>query len=147
MATGLRKNSAEFAWSDITISYMGLVIERIVAIEYDIEEDKKYIYGRGKKVKGVQPGNEKPTWNMTIGQSVLESMVRQAQSVNPLAKVTDLTFDIQVTYMDILGGDLVVDRIIGAEITKAPKGMKQGDSDMEVKCDGMCMDILYNVKG
>lgn len=142
----MRKNSAEFAWCDITVVYMGMPIERLLSIEYDVEEDKKYIYGRGKKVKGIQPGNEKPSVSLTIGQSVLEAMTRKAQETNRFAMAKDLVFDIQVQYMELMGGDLVIDRIIGFEATKAPKGMKQGDSDMEVKMDGLAMDVIPNVK-
>ncbi len=136
-------NSTEFAWKDIVVTAMGRPFERIMEIEYDVEEDKKYIYGRGSKVKGIQPGRKKPGGNITIGQSELEAMLRRAQETNPLATYTDLVFDIQVHYLK--GTDLVKDRIVGAEFTKAPKGMKEGDSDMQIKLPIMAMDVLYNI--
>jgi len=138
-------NSAEFAWCDMSVTAMGRTYERILEITYDVEVDKKQIYGRGKKVKGIQRMNEKPAGSITIGQSELEAMIREAQKTNPNAKATDLAFDIQIHYLDADKSALVKDRIIGAEFTKNPKSMKQGDSDMEIKMDFLAMDILYNI--
>ena len=141
----MRKNSAEFAWSNLSVTVLGRTFERILEVEYDVEINKKQIYGRGTKVKGIQRGNEKPTCSITIGQSELEALTLIAQATNPRAKATDLVFDIQVLYLDEDSGDIVVDRIIGAEFTKQPKSFKQDDSDMQMKGDCLCMDILYNV--
>ncbi len=137
-------NSTEYAWKDITVTAMGRTFERILNIEYDVEEDKKYIYGRGKKVRGIQGGNEKPVSNLELGQSEVEAMIAEAQKTNPNAKLTDIVFDIQIHYLK--GTDIVKDRMIGAEFTKQPKGMKQGDADMVIKLPIMFMDVLYNIK-
>jgi hypothetical protein len=137
-------NSAEFAWKDITVTAMGRTYERIMEVEYDVEVDKKYIYGRGKKVRGIQGGNEKPAGSLTLGQSEVEAMIREAQATDPNAKLSDITFDIQVH--SLKGVDLVKDRLIGCEFTKQPKSMKQGDSDMEIKLPIMFMDVAYNVQ-
>lgn len=138
-------NSAEFAWCDISVTAMGRTFERILEVTYDVEVDKKQIYGSGKKVKGIQRMNEKPVVSLTLGQSELEAMIRVAQKTNPNAKFTDLVMDIQVHYLDTDKAALVKDRIIGAEFTKQTKSMKQGDSDMEIKLDGLAQDILYNI--
>lgn len=136
-------NKIEYSWEDITISAMGRTLERILDIEYDTEVEKKALYGRGKKVRGIGGGNEKPGGSFTIGQSEFESLVRTAQQTDPNAKITDLTFDIQVHYLS--GTDLVKDRIIGATLKNQPKGMKQGDTDMNIKLQFLCTDILYNI--
>lgn len=136
-------NSTEYAWKDITVTAMGRTYERILEVEYDNEEDKKLIYGRGKKVRGIQGGNEKPGGSLLLGQSEVEAMIRTAQETNPNAKLTDISFDIQIHYLK--GEDLVKDRIVGAEFTKSPKGMKQGDSDMQIKLPFLAMDIKYNI--
>lgn len=136
-------NSTEYAWKDITVTAMGRTFERIMEVEYDVEEEKKYIMGRGKKVRGIQGGNEKPSGSLSLGQSEIEAMIREAQKTNPNAKLTDISFDVQVHYLK--GTDLVKDRLIGCEFTKQPKSMKQGDSDMVVKLPIMMMDVAYNV--
>lgn len=136
-------NSAEYSWKDITVTAMGRTFARVMEVEYDIEEDKKYIYGRGGKVRGIQGGNEKPAGSLTLGQSEVEAMIREAQTTDPNAKLTDITFDVQIHYLK--GVDLVKDRLVGCEFTKQPKSMKQGDSDMEIKLPIMMMDVQYNV--
>lgn len=136
-------NSTEYAWCDMTVTAMGKTFERIMEIEYDVEVDLKQIYGRGKKVKGIQDGNEKPTGSITLGQSEVEAMIRKAQETNPTAKATDISFDIQIHYLK--GVDLVKDKIVGARFTKNPKTWKQGDSDMQIKLPFLAMDIIYNV--
>lgn len=137
-------NNIEYAWEDITVTAMGRAFERILEVEYDVEAEKKQIYGRGKKVKGIQNGNEKPTGTLTLGQSELEALIAQAQKTNRLAKVTDISFDIQVHYLNATG-QLVKDRILGATFTKQPKMLKQGDVDMQVKLPFLATDILYNM--
>lgn len=136
-------NTSEFQWINLTITAMGMVFEAVTEIDYDVEVEKKQVYGRGNKVRGIQTGNEKPTGSITVKQSLLEAMLRTAQKTNKNAKLTDISFDIQVHYLK--GVDLVKDRIKGAEFTKQPKGMKQGDGEMDVKLPFLAMDIQYNV--
>ncbi len=136
-------NSSEYAWKDLTITAMGTTFEAVLEVEYDVEVEKKHTYGRGKKPQGIQTGNEKPVGNITVKQSLLEALIRTAQQTNPNAKLTDISFDIQAHYLK--GTELVRDRVIGAEFTKQPKQLKQGDTEMNVKLPFLAMDIQYNI--
>ena len=136
-------NSSEFSWSDLAVTAMGRTFERVTEVEYDVEVDLKQIRGRGKKVKGIQDGNETPAGSLTLGQSEVEAMIRKAQETKPNAKLTDISFDIQVHYLK--GADIVKDRIVGARFTKQPKSFKQGDPAMDIKLPFIAMDIQYNV--
>jgi hypothetical protein len=93
---------------------------------------------------GIQDGNEKYPIQITIGQSELEALTRKAQEfyADKTMSAKDLVFDINIAY---LGDAVVRDRIVKFHITKISKGMKQGDSDMEVKISGMSEDLLFNV--
>lgn len=135
--------SSEYAWFNATVTAMGLTFENITEFEYDVEVEKKHTYGRGKKPKGIQSGNEKPTGTLTVKQSLLQSMIATAQLSNKNAKLTDISFDIQIHYLS--GTDLTRDRIVGAEFTKQPKQLKQGDTEMSIKLPFIAMDIKYNV--
>lgn len=137
-------NTSEFAWKDITVTGMGATFEGCTEIEYDVEVEKKQVYGRGAKVQGIQSGNESPKGNITVKQSLLEAMIRTAQeNGNKNAKITDISFDVQVHYLK--GTDIVKDRIVGIEVQKQPKQMKQGDLEMTVKLPFLAMDIQYNI--
>jgi hypothetical protein len=135
-------NQVEYAWENITITAMGRTFERITEIEYGIENDKKHIYGRGSKPRGVQPGRRKPTCSFVIGQSELEAMIREAQKTKPNADITDLTFDIQSHY--VLDTDLVKDKIVQFTPSKFNKHLKEGDGEMSIKVEGLPLDILFN---
>ena len=136
-------NSAEYAWKDIEISMLGRVLVRVMEIEYTTDVEKKHIYGRGKKPVGLQTGNEKCAGNITIGQSELEAFTADIQATNPGAKITDVAVTVNIAY--IQNGIIVRDRVEGAGFTQLKKGMKQGDTDMEVKLPFMALDVVYNV--
>lgn len=135
---------AEFAWRDITVSFLGRTIEGILDITYEKEEEKKAIYGRGGKVIGIQRGNEKCTAEITLRQSEVEAMTTAVKSANPNATLLDVEFDVQIHYVKLGSATIIKDRIVAAQFTKIPKGMKQGDTDMEIKLPLLCEDILYN---
>ena len=136
-------NSIEYAWKDIEVTFLGRIIARILEIEYTTEVEKKHIYGRGKKPLGIQTGNEKATGQLTIGQSELEAMIRKAQQIKPGAKPTDMSFNINIAYIKDVA--IVRDRVVGISLTQIPKGMKQGDTDMQVKLPFLALDIEYNI--
>lgn len=136
-------NTTEFQWKNLTLVAMGMTFEAVTEVEYDVEVEKKYVYGRGAKPRGIQSGNEKPSGSLTVKQSLLEALIRTAQKEDKNAKLTDIVFDIQVQYLK--GTEMVRDRIVGAEFTKQPKSLKQGDGEMDVKLPFMAMDIKYNV--
>lgn len=135
---------AEYAWRDITVSFLGRTIEGITDITYEKEEEKKAIYGRGGKIQGIQRGNEKCTAEITLRQSEVEALIRAAQSSNPKATLLDIEVDIDVHYILLGSAEIVKDRIVAAQFTKLPKSMKQGDTEMTVKLPMVCEDIIYN---
>lgn len=136
-------NSVEYAWKDIEVSYMGRIIGRLLEVKYSVEVEKKHIYGRGNNPLGVQIGNKKVSAEIKVGQSELEAMTRKAQELRPGADITDISFNINVAYVKDV--EVVRDRIRDFSITKMEKGMKQGDTDMEVSLPGLAMGIEYNV--
>lgn len=136
---------AEYAWRNITVSMLGRVLEGILDVEYEMEEEKKYQYGRGGKVKGIGRGNEKPSASITLRQSEVEAMTRAVQETDKKATLRDIVFDVQIHYVLLGGTEIVKDRIVNAQFTKITKSMKQGDSEMQVKMPMMCEDIMYNL--
>jgi hypothetical protein len=130
-------NSTEFAWKDIEVVMLGRPVVRILEVEYSEEVEKKHIYGRGSKPVGIQKGNRKFSGSLMIGQSELIALIEALG--DPLAN----TFDISVSYRK--GTDLTRDRICGVDLTTISKGMKQGDTDMNVKLPFMCMDVKHDV--
>jgi hypothetical protein len=136
---------AEYSWREVKVTILGKVIEGIMEVSYEKEVEKKPIYGRGGKTKGIQSGNEKCTGDLTLRQSEVEAMLLAAKATNPLATPLDIIFDVQVQYNLVGDATIVKDRVLAAQFTKLPKGMKQGDMDMQIKMPFLAEDILYGV--
>jgi hypothetical protein len=136
---------AEYSWRDLKVSMLGRVFEGITDVQYKKDEDKKPIYGRGNKTKNIQRGNQKCTGDISLRQSEVEAMLLAAKAVRPTADILDLIFDIQIQYVIEGSADIVRDRVVAAQFTTIPKGMKQGDSNMEIKLSFLAEDILYGI--
>ncbi|OUL63105.1 hypothetical protein [Flavobacterium sp. AJR] len=122
-------SSKQYAWSDVSISIGGRIIEGITEVEYTVKQEKETLRGRGNNPHKVTRGNKSYEGKITIWQSELEAMVLSA----PNADILDLTFDVIVSYVPSDGGKTVIDVLTGCEFTETKKSMKQGDKNMVVE--------------
>ncbi|WP_289665567.1 hypothetical protein [Flavobacterium panacagri] len=122
-------SSKQYAWSDVSISIGGRIIEGITEVEYTVKQEKETLRGRGNNPHKVTRGNKSYEGKITIWQSELEAMVLSA----PNFDILDLTFDIIVSYVPSDGGKTVIDVLSGCEFTETKKSMKQGDKNMVVE--------------
>ncbi len=122
-------SSKQYAWSDVSISIGGRIIEGITEVEYTVKQEKETLRGRGNNPHKVTRGNKSYEGKITIWQSELEAMVLSA----PKADILDLTFDVIVSYVPSDGGKTVIDVLTGCEFTETKKSMKQGDKNMVVE--------------
>lgn len=136
-------DTAEFAWKHIEVVMLGRPIVRLLDIKYKSATELKEIYGRGSEPLGIQEGNSKYEGELKIGQSELEALIRIAKTTTRNGKVTSLKFDIAHSYS--LDGIIVRDVCKNARIKEFEKGMKQGDTDMEIALPYICTKIEYNV--
>lgn len=136
-------NTAEFAWKDIEVVMLGRPIVRLLEVKYKVTKETKEIYGRGQNPLGIQEGNKKYEGEIKIGQSELEALINKAQQITPGGDPTDLPqFNVAISYEK--NGILRTDILIGVKLQEFEKGMKQGDSDMEVTLPIKCLGIQYN---
>ncbi len=138
-------DSAEYAWKDLEVIFLGRPIIRLLEVSYSVKAEKKLIRGRGKKALGIQDGNEDVKGQITVGQSEFEAMTRAVQEVRPGAKITDPAFSLNIAYRQDNSLVIVRDRIPLLKITEFEKGMKQGETDMEIKLPFIATDVLLNV--
>lgn len=132
-------NSKEFAYSDINVTILGRNITGLRGIKYKVTTSKERLYGRGKKALAIQSGNEEIEGEIMLLQSELVALSVAAKAANPLNKVTDISFDIVVSYGQ--GTTAKTDIIIGAELTEYEKGMEQEDKFMEITIPFIALDI------
>jgi len=123
-------DSREYEWADLTFVLGGKDIVGFQSIQYDAEQDKDLVYGKGNEPLKIQKGNKKYTGELGVLQSELETLIANSSDKSILS----LQLDAVVAYGNPSNGDmLITDVIQGIQFTKEPKSIKQGDKHMEVK--------------
>ena len=136
-------NSKEYTYCDINVFVLGRNIGGLKGIEYKVKKAKEILFGAGRKGRSVQHGKREYEGTLTILQSEMIALDRAAQE-SGYEDILDLDFDIVITYLSATG-IVTVDKVIGASITETPKGMKDGDLNMEVALPFIALDAKQNV--
>ncbi|HUM50486.1 MAG TPA: hypothetical protein PK431_01680 [Chitinophagales bacterium] len=122
-------DSSEYAWKDIEIVVLGRTLIRVLDVKYKASQKLEGIYGRGQNPVGIQEGNYAYKGELKIGQSELEAMTLKAKQLG-FRSILKLKFDVNISYS--LDGVLVRDVCKSGRIEEYEKGMKQGDTNMEI---------------
>ena len=130
-------NSKQYAWSELSIAFAGRIIIGVTEVEYTEKREKGLLYGRGCKPHGIMAGNSSFEGKISLWQSELEAMTRDA----PNNDILSLSFDLVVSYVPLNGGQIVTDILKHVEFTDVKKGMKQGDKNMIVELPIIFTDI------
>jgi hypothetical protein len=100
------------------------------------------IYGRGQNPLNIQEGNYSYKGEIKIGQSELEAMILAAKQQG-LSSILKMKFDVNIAYS--LDGVVIRDVCRNGRIEKFEKGMKQGDTAMEIQLPFKFTGIDNNV--
>lgn len=130
-------DSKQYAWCDISIAFGGRILIGVTEVEYTEKREKDFLYGRGCKPHGVVAGNRSYEGKISLWQSELEAMTRDASHNDILG----LSFDLVVSYVPLDGGQIVTDILRHVEFTEVKKGMKQGDKNMIVELPIIFIDV------
>ncbi|WP_027380284.1 hypothetical protein [Chryseobacterium daeguense] len=122
-------NSKQYRWKDLSITYGGRIIEGITENEYEVEVEDDFLYGRGDEPHDIVQGNKSYKGKITIWQSELEAMIRDA----PNKDITKLKADIVNTYSGDEGEQSVTDICKNVRFGSYKKAFKQGDKNMLVE--------------
>lgn len=136
----------EYASEDVKIILPGKLTpeEGVTDINYMTEKEHTEIYGMSAKAVALGRGQQKQSGDVTVLQSVIEGMQLM---LLPGQNLTQLPpFTISVGYAPA-GGRVTIDRLKFCRIKKVPKGMKAGDTHMEVKLELAIGEIEYNATG
>lgn len=135
-------NSKQYQFSDVSVIILGRKIEGFRGVKYKVSVEKEPLYGRGKKALSIQSGVEKIEGELMMLQSEVIALVTAVKSASPTSKITDISFDIVVTYGD--GTTAITDIIRSAEFTDYEKGLQNGDKFMEISMPFIALDIDEN---
>jgi hypothetical protein len=134
---------AEFAFKDIRVRLLGRDIVGLQDIKYKVMSEGERVYGRGNKALGIQEGNESVEGTITILQSEFEALQAAVRTASPTSKVTDVRFDVVVTYGE--GLTAVTDVVQTVKITEYEKGMAQNDKFKAIEMPFIALGVLENV--
>ena len=138
-------NGREYGWGDITLITGGRDVTNFTGIEYKKEQSKEELYGKGNEPIAIQKGNVKYSGTITMLQSEVNTLQELARTTTGKSDILKLNLNAVVCYGNPLAGDVMtVDRLFGIQFTEVPKGMKQGDSKMEIALPFICTKILSN---
>jgi len=130
-------SSKNYSWNDISINLGGRIVEGVEDIEYEYKQDKGVLRGRGGKGHKITRGNKDYEGKISLWQSEIEAMIKDAPNKDLLA----LTFDIIWSFVPDDGGATVTDVLVTCEFTALKKGMKQGDKNMLVEMPFIFLDV------
>lgn len=138
---GTTINGRQYEFADLTVVGAGRDIIGLHGIEYKESQDKELIYGKGNKPVSIQRGNKSYEGTLTVLQSELEGLAALSES----GSILDLDINLSVCYGDpALGTPMTTDLLFGVQFTEMPKGLSQGDKNMEVALPFLCTDIQWN---
>ena len=132
-------NSKVYSFSNVSVNILGRNVRGLLGVKYTVKTDKAYLRGRGNKPLSIQSGDKSYEGELQLTQSEIEAMVLAVKSQDVNADLTDVAFDIVVSYGE--GTRVVTDIVLGAEFTDYEKGFKQGDKHMEVSLKFMALDL------
>ncbi len=130
-------SSKQYSWNDISVAIGGRIIEGIEDIEYSVKQETKPLRGRGNKPHRILSGNESYEGKITLWQSEVEAMIKDA----PKKNIMKLNFDVTWAFVPEDGGETVIDVLVGCKIKEYKKGSKQGDTNMLIELPFEFIDV------
>ena len=136
-------NSRQYDWSNVEVLMLGRPVTGVRGIEYNAEQEKEAVYGRGNNPLSLQKGNRSYSGSITLLQSEIEALQVAAGNKKDILDLP--AFDVVIAYVPQGGGDIITDIVKGVEFTSVPKSINQNDKFMEVALPFIALKIEYNV--
>jgi hypothetical protein len=137
-------NGVEYGWSDIKVTILGRKLEGIVAVDYEMKQEKKNVYGRGSNPVSRGRGNKEYEASITLTgkeYAALEASIPKTKSILDIPP-----FRVDISYAPDDGSNLVKnDALVDVEFTNIKKDAKQGDDSMQHELKLIVGRIEYNV--
>ena len=134
-------NSKEVEYADIQMILAGSPTGKFTGVKYGVKTTKQHLHAGGDDPIGIQSGNREPSGTITALKSVLDVMNAAAITAGG-RDITDISFDIQITYKPAGTRPLQTDTLVGCQFSDFEKGMKQGDLKMEVELPFLFLQLV-----
>ena len=132
-----------YSWKDISVVILGRTIKGIQNVEYKRATEKDSVYGAGSNPVAIVSGLKSYMGKITLLQYELDAMVAAVKAANPEADLTDVAFDIVVSYES--GGIATTDIVQSCELTEYQKGMSTTDKFMSIELPFLALGLQEGV--
>lgn len=134
-------NSREYEWADITVISAGKDLLGIRGVKYTRKIEREAIFGKGRKAKAIQSGNESIEGELVLLQSTYNQLLDSSKG-----DLLSLSIDTEITFGNPSKGDAMrTDRLIGMRFSEESLEMKQGDKFAEITLPFLALDVQKNV--
>lgn len=121
----------ECAWKDVEARIDGVVVTKLTGIRYKTARDKEAIYGPGDEPLSIQSGNKSYEGELRLLKGNLDALNLAAIAAKG-TDITDIAFDLTVTFQPSGNRPLVTRVIIDVEVKEFEESLMQGDKKMEI---------------
>ncbi|WP_420582087.1 hypothetical protein [Reichenbachiella sp.] len=137
-------NSEEYGWNDSHVMVLGRPILQILGIKYSEEQEKKNIYGKGKKPRKRGRGRVTfPPGELKVSSSELWAFMQSHGNGKSILSIKP--FDIVHAFAPEEGGVVSTNILKYVEFTGVGIDLSEGAPDVEVTLPFLPGDIEWNV--
>lgn len=127
-----------YSWAESEVLLNGLFLIGVVAVCWDEQQEKEFVYGKGNKPLAIKAGNERIEGSITLLQNDLERL----RDAAPLGKINALLgVSLQVAFANA-SGQVVRYSLVGLEFTAAPMALNQNDKMMQIELPFIALECV-----
>lgn len=134
-------NGQEYAWEDIQIVVEGKnqPLTNVLAVEYTNKRKHENLMGAGSEPVGMGRGNKEYEASITMRLGEILALQKAWGG-----DITKKVFTVTVAYASEAGAQ-TVDQLLFCRVNELKKGIKQGDTSMEVELPLTIGGIKYDI--
>ena len=125
-------NTEELQWKEIVFMLGGANVGKARGFSYSVETDDEALYAAGDEPISIQSGNRKYEGNIKVLKGVVDDLNAAAVAAGG-RDITDVKFDVVMTYLPNIGRAMMIDTLVGVKINKLTKAMEQNAKQMDVE--------------
>ena len=136
-------NSEEYGWNDLSTTLGGRVLIGFTGIKYKEKQDKKNVYGKGKKPIRRARGRVEFEGELKVLQSELRQLLKDAGNGRSIVSIRP--FDIVNSFAPEAGGKVTTDILKYVEFLEMEIDINEGDPNTEHTLPIIIGDIQWSI--
>ena len=118
-------DSKSVEWADMSVLVAGAPLTKIAGVKYGVKVAKTHLHLAGDEPASIQSGNREPTGSLKVEKTALDIMNAAAVAAGG-RDVTDLEFDLSITFRAKGARLLQTNILVGVQISQYEYALDQG---------------------